>query len=336
MKVLRFWNVARASNPKPLSKRNSSRLARKPDSPALKLHIPSLSPELNPVPNLDPKAPPASDPPVLSSLFQPSYHLCGTYPCRCRGYGLHRCHSCTPGLYGGHRAVLRGNPGWAEQHTPCSSCIHLGLSWPLGDRMGALPDTHTPLDSQQSPTGGDRECTLVNLNTGKPTSYNFHVRRSHTGTKQDNSLTHVSQITEIPQSVWGLSICWIPSTVPSPTGISVTLCRLPLGIRQASGDERYVLWPKPLTPPDPHSHSYIFCFSLLLSPYTLTHHSHSNNSQQVLISQRAASLTVHSQITWRDSFLTLPLSEPRPGPGVPLSPVQLTLVGLRWVYYTMQ
>lgn len=85
--------------------------------------------------------------------------------------------------------------------------------------MGDLPDTRTPLDSLQSPTGGDIQyshgseclvCTGVNLNMKKKKThfiqYSSHVRWSHIGTKQDNSLTHVTQITEIPQSVCGFNI----------------------------------------------------------------------------------------------------------------------------------
>lgn len=133
--------------------------------PTLKLHIPSLNPELKPqtLPNLNPKKPcfwPSKPPPSPLFASLPST-ACGTYPCRCHGHGPHHCHSCTPGLYGGHRAVLRGNPGWAERHTPCSSRRSPELSWPLGGRMEALLDTHTPWDSQQSPTGRDIGHTLV-------------------------------------------------------------------------------------------------------------------------------------------------------------------------------
>lgn len=137
------------------------------ETPAAWLGSQNLHPEVThslaqpqTLPNLNPKTPPASDPPTppaLPLLSQPPHHHlpCGTYPCRCHGYGPHHCHSCTPGLYGGHRAVLRGNPGWAERHTPCSIRSRPGLSSLLGDRMEAQPDSHTPPDIQQSPTVTD-------------------------------------------------------------------------------------------------------------------------------------------------------------------------------------
>lgn len=105
--------VARASNPNPpppapLIKEKPQPLGSEASIPTLKLHIPSLNPELDPK---NPDAQPKPNPP--SSLFWAfsHHHRCATHPCRCRGCGPHRCRSCTPGPCGGRRVVPRGNPG---------------------------------------------------------------------------------------------------------------------------------------------------------------------------------------------------------------------------------
>lgn len=146
-------------------------------------------------------------------------NLSGTYPCRCHGLGSHRCRSCTPVLYGGHTGVPRGSLGSAAQRTPCSSRSRQGLNLFQGDRMGALPGIRTPPDSQLSPAGEGDTFYFTKASAGHLPA----KKRSHTGTKWDKSWTHVSQITDIPEGVCGLTIAWIVSTVASPTGVSVTL-----------------------------------------------------------------------------------------------------------------
>lgn len=189
-----------------------------------------------------------------------------THPCRCRVSGPRRCHSCTPGLYGGHRAVLRGSPGWAERHTPCSSRSHLGQSWLLGDRTGAPLDTHTPLGSLRSPTA--QEVGIILKNCFKRDS--FLCKR----TGEDNSLTHVTQITGIPQCVCGLNLSWIPCTVPEPC---TDICNsLSPSAWDSPGEQEWKgrsLVPQNSPPPC----SCSFCFSPPITPHT--HQSHCNNSQ---------------------------------------------------------
>lgn len=172
-------------------KEKSSRLAQKSDSPTLKLHT---------QPQLELSGGQSGLSPHCFGLRRPR-HLWSTYPCRCRGCGPRRCRSCIPALYGGHRDAFRGSPGSAGRRTPCSSRSRPGWSSRLGGRPGAPPGTHTPRGSRRSPATPKQRTRLIKT---KNWPWQKQERRSHTGSKRDKSLTHVAQITGIPE---GVGVC---------------------------------------------------------------------------------------------------------------------------------